>query len=290
MKVNSTNFLIGVFLILLGGFFLLGTLTDLRIREEIVLASIIFVTGVVMLLSHIFFDRKLWTLIMGCSGIFIGSAITIEEWRLLPSESISMILFILVGLVFLSGLRKGKKNWWALIPGGFSIVIAGSIFLDMQRFISDAYIGVLLFAGMGIIFGILFLMRDEEYNLDWAKYPSLVGFILSAIIVLTIDFRDMFSRYLFPILLIAIGIFILVRSLARSRERIEPSESTDVEPQPAAKSASGEATKSDSRKRAPKAGAALKSTTKKRTTTKTPAKQSTKKTTPGENDRTQIDK
>ena len=272
MKVHSTNFLIGVFLILLGGFFLLGTLTDLRIREEIVLAIIFFAAGVVLLLSHILFERKLWTLILGCSGIFIGSAITIEKWRLLPDQSIGMILFILVGLVFLSGLRKGKKNWWAIIPGGFSLVIAGTLFLDMQRTIPDEYIGVVLFGGMGIIFGILFLMRDETYNMDWAKYPSLIGFIIAAIMVLTIDFRDMFSRYLFPFLLIGIGLFVLVRSLVKHRELTPDSES---EPE---------------KKPAPK-GTASKSTPKKKTASKTAAKTTTKskKSQTKDEDKTQID-
>jgi len=215
MKAHPTQFLIGIFLILLGVFFLLSTMGVIRWEEEFSVAVVFFSAGIVLLLAYYLFHKKIWALILGVLGLFIGSAIYLDESRILPEESIGMILFLLVGLVFLNTLRQGKQKWWAIIPGGFCLIVAAHILLDMYWWLPDEYHGVLFFGGSGLIFGIIYFLKDAKYDLDWAKYPSIIAFIIAGLVMLSIDFENLFSRVIFPIALIVIGTLILFKSMRK---------------------------------------------------------------------------
>lgn len=215
MKAHSTQFLIGIFLILLGVFFLLSTTGVIRWEEEYSVSVVFFSVGIVLLLAYYLFQKKIWTLILGGLGLFIGSAIYLDESRILPEASIGMILFLLIGLVFLNTLRQGKQKWWAIIPGGFCLIISAHILLDMCWWLPDEYHGVLFFGGSGLIFGIVYLLKDEKYELDWAKYPSIIAFIIAGLVMLAVDFEDIFSRVIFPLALIVVGALILFKSVKK---------------------------------------------------------------------------
>jgi hypothetical protein len=213
MKPKSTSFLIGLFLILIGALFLLHTTGLFWLDEEITVSIVFFSAGLVFLIAYFFFKKPVWALIFGGIGVFIGSAIFINESRILPDEAIGIILFILAGLIFLTGLRQGKKNWWVLIPGGFCFVLAAHILIDMSWHIPNSYHSVVFFGGLGLIFGIIYLLRDKNYDLGWAKYPSIILFIVAGISLLAVDVRDWFSRLVFPLILIGAGSLILFKSL-----------------------------------------------------------------------------
>lgn len=220
MKNQSTQLLIGVFLILLGALFLASTLGRFSWDEEYNVAVVFFAAGIVLLLAHFFFEKKLWTLILGGAGLFIGGAIFIDESRIFPDDTIGIILFVLTGLIFLSALRFGKKNWWAVIPGGFCLVIASHILFDMNYWMPDDYHGIVFFGGAGLIFGIIYLLKDDEYKLDWAKYPSIIAFVIAAIILLAMDFKDAFSRFVFPAILIGSGTIVLLKALKKGNDNL----------------------------------------------------------------------
>ena len=232
MKVQSTPFLLGIFLILIGAFFLVTTLTEEWINEEYAFAIVFFTAGIVLILAYFIFSKKLWTLILGAIGIFIGSAIYIDESRILTDDAIGIVFLVILGLVFLNALRSGKKNWWVIIPGGFCFVLAAHVFVEMNYWFADEYHGVIFFCGGGIIFGILYLLKDENYPLDWAKYPSIISFAIAGIVMMTVDFRDFFSRIVFPGILIALGILVLVRSLRQSQAVTETSQTPPPEKPP----------------------------------------------------------
>ena len=229
MKVHSTNFLIGIFLIVLGALFLLSTFGHLHVDEEYTMAIIFFSAGIVLLIAYFLFRKKIWALILGAVGLFIGSAIYIDSSRILPDEAIGIVLFIILGLVFFNALRGGKRNWWAIIPGGFSFIIAAHIFLNMKWWITDDYHGVIFFGGSGLIFGIIYLLKDEKYNLDWAKYPCIISFIIASIVLFAIDVGDLFSRLIFPVILIALGALILYKSLKKQEALPVEEKPTDPE-------------------------------------------------------------
>ncbi len=213
MKVNSTNFLFGIFLILLGIFFILGTAYDIRLADAYVVALVFLSVGIVLLLAYFVFRHKVWALILGTVSLFLASSIFIHESRVLPDEAIGSVMFLLAGLLFLSALRSGKKNWWSIIPAGFCFTFAAQILISFLWRFGDRFQGVAFFVGSGIIFGILYLIRDESYKLDWAKYPSIISWIMSLIVLLTVEAGDFLGRLILPLLLMGIGALILRKSL-----------------------------------------------------------------------------
>lgn len=218
MKPRSNIFLWGVFLVCLGALSLLNTLDVIRIDEEVGPAMFFFSAGVVLVVAHFFFNKKLWSLIIGGVCMFIGLAAYIDATRFVRDEYIGIILFVLTGLIFLSALRQGRKNWWAIIPGGYSLSIAAHIALDLSWHGSGTWHSVVVFGGTGLIFGAIYLLKNDTYNLDWAKYPSIIAFALCAITLLAADFEDAVGRFFFPVLLIGLGALLLYRSTRFSEE------------------------------------------------------------------------
>ncbi len=219
MKTHSNTLLWGLFLICLGALFLLSSLDLVRLEDEIMVARVFFAGGLVLLAGHLFFHKQIWSLILGCLGIFIGFAVYVSETRMLPEVSIGIFLFLLAGVVFLCALRKGRRNWWAIIPGGFCLSIAGHIYMDEIWYRTDVWHSVLVFGTVGVVFGVIYLLKNEEYRLDWAKYPSLIGFIMAALLMFTADMRNAVSRFFFPLLLVGAGALLIVRSINKNTEK-----------------------------------------------------------------------
>ncbi|HHS13923.1 MAG TPA: hypothetical protein ENN03_09185 [bacterium] len=223
MRTRSNSFLAGLFLIVLGALFLIGTLGVVDVQEEVAAAVVFFSAGLVLLLAHVLFQKPIWTLIVGVASVFIGLAIFISETRVISDNFIGALFFILAGSIFLSGLRKGKKNWWVIIPGGYCFVFAGHVILDMLIRRADIYHGVWFFAGSGLIFGTLYFLKDRENPLDWAKFPSLISLIIAGMVMMTGNFTDFFSRVLFPVMLILVGAYVIYRSIQKAEAESDES-------------------------------------------------------------------
>lgn len=219
MKVKTTNFLFGIFLIILGSLFLLHALDIFFIDSSLTVASLFVAAGLVFLLAYFFFKKGLWTLIVGVIGLFIGSAIYIERAHYLSDDLIPITLFVLTGLTFLNALRYGRKNWWAIIPGGYCFIFAAHVTIDMLWLRIDDLHGVVFFLGTGLIFGIIYLLKNKKFDLDWAKYPSLISFLIGFIVLLSSNISYVFNRFLFPAILIVIGLLLLFKSLPKGSKK-----------------------------------------------------------------------
>ena len=216
MNPKPTPFLFGLFFILFGGFLLLGTADIIHIEGEMATAGLFAAAGLVLILTHFTHKRALWMLIVGGAALFIGAAIFIETTRVLPDDTIGALLFILVAAVFFLQLRKGRRAWWAVIPGGFSLVMAGHVLLNLWCWNPGPLHGVLFFGGTGLTFGIVYLMKNAQYKLDWALWPCAGGFIMAAFLLFVRD-NDAVDRLFFPVMLIGFGLVILLRSLRASK-------------------------------------------------------------------------
>lgn len=218
MKPRANSFLWGVFLVCLGALFLLNSFGFMDIDEETGMAVMFFSGGLVLLIAFFLFKKKLWTLILGSAGVFIGLAIFIEATRIVPEEYVGVSLFVLVALVFLSSLKSGRKNWWAIIPAGYSLSIAGHILLDLSWHSSGLLHSVIVFGGTGLIFGVIYLLKNEEHHLGWAKYPAGISLAVCALILFGAGFNDLVSRFFLPLMLVGGGVMLLIRSLNTAQE------------------------------------------------------------------------
>ena len=215
MKARPLNLLIGAFLVLAGIAFLLDSLGTISLDTEYVFALLFLGAGVVLLAAHFFFRYRAWAAIVGGICLFIGAAIAIDHSMILPEDAVGIVLFSIVGLIFLSSLRHGKKNWWAVIPGVFCLILAAEVALDIIGWRAEQYQGVVFLAGLGLMFGIVYFLKDKTHNLGWAKYPSLVFWILAVLAWAGSDISDPVERFLLPTLLMGFGGWLIVRSLKK---------------------------------------------------------------------------
>lgn len=131
-----------------------------------------------------------------------------------------------IGAIFLiaygSSRKNGKGNLGLLIPG--LIVSAVGLFALMEqnlRFVSDR--GYLFFAFLGTAFLFIYLIQTRrEPNGRWPIYPAL-GLYGFALFIIAVEFLDSDSvrflmNNLLPIVIIAVGVVLLVKSSWRSKK------------------------------------------------------------------------
>lgn len=80
------------------------------------------------------------------------------------------IIFVIGGLAFLSIFIVDRKQWWWLFPG-FSLLVVGVIIILERIFpaLPDDFGGMIIIAGIGLVFLIVFLINTENW---WALIPA----------------------------------------------------------------------------------------------------------------------
>jgi uncharacterized membrane protein YfcA len=216
MNVSRVHLIIGTFFLVLGGLLLMQTLDFLPVRPTLTLFILFFTSGLVFILVYFLLHTRRWMFIVGGISLFIGSAIGISQIQNIPNAWISLIFFLIIGFIFLDIFMGEKRPWWPIIPSGFAFIFATQTLLELM-YAPGSMHGVIFFGGIGLIFGILFLTRNKNDELDWSKYPSLIAFLFAGIILFTTDPHWFFYRFFFPLLLIGIGILIIRRTLRKNR-------------------------------------------------------------------------
>jgi hypothetical protein len=119
------------------------------------------------------------------------------------------LFLALLSLGFWGVWLSNRDAWWAIVPAGAilsvsAMIVAGSLLPGALAPLS------VLFLGMGLTFGLLWLAPTQEGRMRWPAIPALVLLLLGA-----------FSAFLFspslqllgPALLILGGVLLIVRVL-----------------------------------------------------------------------------
>jgi hypothetical protein len=110
-----------------------------------------------------------------------------------------------IGLAFWLVYLRRQDQWWAIIPGGVLLTLSLVAGLDFLSGWSD----VLFFLGMGLTFSLVALLPHKSYNTRWAFIPAGVLFALG--ILQAAPIQAVFN-YIWPVILVGLGIYILVRN------------------------------------------------------------------------------
>ena len=169
--------------------------------------------GLVFLVVYLTNREHWWALIPGGTMLMVamliaGTATPIAEefWVALMLAGIGAVF----GVVYLAR----RNNWWAIIPAGALLGTGVTVlFAGMQ--LPDA-LEVRLLGGsflliMGLTFGALWLLR-EEHPTRWAKYPAVAVTSVGALVMLIGENAE----YVWPLILIAVGAWLLWRGQMRS--------------------------------------------------------------------------
>ena len=126
------------------------------------------------------------------------------------------VLFLGLGAVFAAlyfvEIGGRRHNWWTLIPAGALLSLAAVVILGSLG--AEAAAAGALFLGLGLTFGVLYLMRGPERPLGWAWIPALalLGF---GMFVMALAGGTLYARLFWPLALMVAGLVLVVVNLRR---------------------------------------------------------------------------
>lgn len=161
------------------------------------------IAGAVLLASYPALHTHWWTLLVGPVLLGLGGVI------LLPGGGGGAIFLAGIGAGFALVALTNLRRWWAIIPAGtlFTLAVVSLTGSAMQGRLS----GAVLFIGVGATFGVLALIRVHGKTMTWPLFPAAACVLLGAVIATS----GPWSAIVWPVLLVAAGLFLLIRASAK---------------------------------------------------------------------------
>jgi hypothetical protein len=206
MKKDQSKFVWGGILILVGILFLLQEFQILGSAFEYMWVLLMAAGAAAFLWIYFTKQDQWWAIIPGLT-LFGLTLVAIDElFDILPSSDISGAIFLgCIGLAFWLVYLRKQVQWWAIIPGGVLITLSLVAGLDFLSEWND----VIFFLGLGVTFFLVALLPGAVHNTKWALIPggimTVLGLALFAPVLNIMNIA-------WPIILIGLGIFILIRS------------------------------------------------------------------------------
>jgi hypothetical protein len=181
-----------------------------RVPGETIGALFMLAVGAPFLLVYALDRKHWWALIPG--GVLAGMALIILLTTRMTGEMMGAVVLSVMALPFLAVyVAAPQKNWWGLIPAGVLGSLAVMVFVITGRSVSDdlaARLSGILFLGVGLTFGVLWLQRTSVPT-AWAIYPA-GGFVILAALAFALGAR---LDLVWPLVLIGGGLVLLLVSL-----------------------------------------------------------------------------
>lgn len=173
------------------------------------------VAGLAFLVRFATSRRQWWLLIPAFTLLGLAATVLLGESGLVSQAWLATIFLGGIGLGFWLIFALDRAHWWAVMPGGMLWVIGVIAALNQTTRLSNYQQGGLLFIGLGVVFGFLYLLRNAQRPLGWTAIPTL-ALILFGAVALTAErggaTSDLVSR-LWPLLLVAVGLGLLLGQL-----------------------------------------------------------------------------
>jgi len=213
MKKSKSKLLLpiigGILLIAAGVIFLLNNLGMIEINWEMYIGPIFALGGLAFLAVFILNTDDWWALIPGFVLMAIGVIIFMDQNLESIADAWSGAVFLgLLGLSFMLIYIFHTDNWWAIIPGGVLLTLAGVTLIPEDGVMG----GVVFFLGMAITFGLVYILPKPSGRLKWALYPAGILLAIGALVFLGAE--DLMD-YVWPAALLIVGGYIVYRALKK---------------------------------------------------------------------------
>ncbi len=210
MKKFDIRVIGGILLIAVGVLFLLQELDILTIGDLI--WPLLFGAGGLIFLYVFVSDRaQWWALIPGCTLLGLAG---LMAWEQLAPESAGAwgATFFLggIGLGFLLITLNNREFWWAIIPAGTLLTVA--FVAGLSSVLEGVAVAGVLFLGLALTFAVLYLVRTPQGRMKWALIPAAILLVVGLGVM---AFSESVLQYLWPLALIGVGVYFLVRALRR---------------------------------------------------------------------------
>lgn len=209
MDEKQRGMILGCLVICIGVLLLLANLDILHVSNDISIGGIFLLVGITLIAFYFDNPKRLHLLIGGEISGIIGLTIIFAAFRIIPSYYRSGITGVIMlwglALIFATIFLTPRRQSWSLLPMGIFFTNGVVVLLSTLRWLDTGNLWVVTLAGLGLSFGLLYLVDWRRRLNQWAKYPALVFFGI-ALIVLFFNNRNIFlSQINFSVILILAG-------------------------------------------------------------------------------------
>jgi hypothetical protein len=219
MSDRQVNLLVWAVALVVAGILLLLFNLDVLARYEpmaqYIVAGLLGAGGLAALISYLWRRDQWWRLMPGWTLLALAAMVLLSLNDSVARPTIAAVLFVGLALAFANlYLVNRAEHWWAIIPGGFMLVLAGVISLTVTISRLET-LGAILFAGMGLVFGMVYLLAGKRRHW-WALIPAGV-LILFGLLTYSVDntVQNALLRW-WPAALIVIGAGVAFYATTRS--------------------------------------------------------------------------
>ncbi len=126
-------------------------------------------------------------------------------------------LFFLAGaaiflLLFSVEIEGRRYNWWTLIPAGAMLSLATMILVS--EVLPGSVVAAVLFVGLGLTFGVLYVLPGQRQAWAWIPAVALVAF---GLFIVAAAGEVRYARFFWPLALLAAGVVLLIITWRRGR-------------------------------------------------------------------------
>jgi hypothetical protein len=205
----------------------------------LLIGGVIIAVGLLALVTNLgiisFGTELFWAVIFGGAGFALWSVYRRDSnqwWALIPAgilwviaatiiltaiprvsgDVVGVVLLWGIGISFIAVYAHQNRHWWSVILGGIFLTLGWVAFVGETRWLNDNYQVFIFFFGIGLTFGFLYLIKDEENKLRWAQYPAIVLLLLSFFLLLVSE-DSLLAEISLPAALIVLGAILVVKSL-----------------------------------------------------------------------------
>lgn len=204
MKLDSNDQgqLFGIALIAVGMLVLLANLGLLAGGGNLLGGALFAAGGLLFLQLYSGRPGRVWALPVAFT-LFGLAAAALTDGPLSGSYFLASI-----GVGFGAVYHRDRRNWWALIPGG--VLLSLAVVAGIDALFPRLDPGPVLFLGLAATFGALYML--PEGGKRWAAYPALAAVVIALVAFST------GGGWLFPLLLVGVGAWLLNRQSTRPLE------------------------------------------------------------------------
>ena len=214
MNRSDGRVIAGLLLVALGILLLLQNLGLLGITGSGLLAILFLAGGVAFLAMFVSNPARWWPLIPGFTLLGLGALMLLEAAAPMAAAVWGGPIFLgSMGLAFVAVYLARRENWWAIIPGG--VFLSLGVVAGVSSRVGGAEAGTILFLGLAATFGLVYLALGPHRPRGWAL---VVGAALLALALVVSTTAVGIASYLWPLILILLGAYLLYRSLRSRRE------------------------------------------------------------------------